>query len=109
MPALLAAAHQKLGDGLGAFLGSLCSKIRGISIGGAEDGADTGGLEAVDKVMDFQLVGSRDGHSAQLMQCHHGRPELVVPFQHQHDLITLFDTQRGEIVGVLVGQILDIF
>nr|AEW47932.1 hypothetical IclR family transcriptional regulator [uncultured microorganism] len=42
------------------------------------------------------------------MQGHHGKPELVVPFQHQHHPVALPDSQRREIIGALVGGILDI-
>jgi len=55
-----------------------------------------------------QLVGSGDSDGAQLAKRRHGRPELPVALEHQHHAVALLHTQRGEVVGRLVRQILDI-
>ena len=36
-----------------------------------------------------QLVCGRDRHRADLVQRHHRGPELIVPLEHQHDLVSL--------------------
>ena len=108
MPAFLGAANQDLGGNLGALSCSYFRQFCGIAICGTQNCADTGSIVTIHKVMDLQLIGSGDGYSAQLVQSDHSGPELVVALQHQHDLVALLDTKRGEVVCILVGHILHI-
>ena len=56
----------------------------------------------------FQLIGGRNCYRTQLVQSQHGKPELIMPLQNQHDLIALLDSQGLKIVCCLVGGILHI-
>ena len=90
------------------MLGGQIHLMGGVAVGGAEDGRDTGGIEAVLEVMLLELVGGGDGDGTQLIQTQHGEPELVVALQHQHDAIALLDTQGLEVVGALGGGLLHV-
>ncbi len=71
----------------------------GMAIGGAHHGPDTRRLEAVFKILLQQLIRGWHRHCAQLMQAQDGKPELIVPPEHQHDPVAPLDSQGLEIVG----------
>ena len=77
----------------------------GVSVGGAEDGADPGGIEAVGEIMLLEQVGGGDGNGTQLVEAQDGEPELVVALEHQHHPVALFDAQALEVVGGPVGAL----
>lgn len=80
----------------------------GVAVGGTDDGAHTGRLEAVGKVVRKQLVGRRDGDGAELVQAEDGEPELIVPLQDQHDAVAALDAEGGEVVGRLARAVLHV-
>ena len=70
-----------------------------IPVGGAEDGADPGGVEPIAEVVLLEQVGGGDGHGPQLVEAQDGEPELVVPLEHQHHPVPPLDAQGLEVVG----------
>mgnify|MGYP006897799298 CR=1 FL=1 len=107
-PAFLGAVDQQLVPDTGALGSSSIYGIGHIAVGGAEDGLDVGCGKSVRKVLFQQLIGGRDGHSAQLVQAHHGEPILIVALQHQHHPVASLDAQGLEIVGGSCGFLLHI-
>ena len=53
-------------------------------------------------------MGGGNGGDAQLMQGQHGEPVFVVPLEHQHDPVALFQPRGPEGVRHAVGLFLDI-
>ncbi len=70
----------------------------GIPVCGTNDGADLRGVEAILKIMFEQLVGARNGNGAEFVKTQHGKPELIVPFEHQHDPIPLLNAEGLKVV-----------
>ncbi len=108
MPALPGSVDHDQGFHAGALGGGPLGDLGSVPVGRADQGLDAGSVEAVLKVMLLQLVGCGDRDGAQFVQGHHGEPELIVPLEHQHDPVAPLDSQGGEIVGALVGGVLDI-
>ena len=83
----------------------------GTEVAASDDGLASR-VEAVGKVVERRHailhVGGGTGHSAQLVQGHHGEPELVVPLEHQHHAVALFDAQRLEVVRGAAGLAADV-
>ena len=75
--------------------------VRHIPVCRADNGADSGGAEAVAEIVLLELIGGRDDHRPQLVQPEDGKPELIVPLEHQHHTVALFDSERLEIVCAL--------
>ena len=99
VPALTLAAYQDLQPQAGAVLLGDVHLTGGVPVGGAEDGADLGGVEAVGEVVLLELVGGGDGHGPQLVEPQDGEPELIMPLEHQHHPVPLPDSQGLEVVG----------
>ena len=98
MPALArAAADDAQLDG-GAALHRLLRLCRAAAIGGADDGGDARGLEAVLKVLFHQLIRRGDRDRAELVEPHDHGPELPVAAHDQHHAVALLDAQRAEVV-----------
>ena len=108
VPALPMSIHKNLMLDLRTVGGGSLSNLGGIAICGAEQSGNACCIEAVLKVMLLQLVGGGNGNSTDFMQGNHSKPELVVPLQNQHYLVSPLDAQRGQIVGCLVGIMLDL-
>ena len=108
MPAFPDAVDHDQGFDAGAFGRGALGDLRCIPVGRADQRADAGGVEAVFKVVLLQLVGGGNGDGPQLVQRDHGEPELVMAFQHEHDPVPAPDAQGSEIIGALVGGVLDI-
>ena len=103
----LAVDHDQGLDG-GAPGSSALGDLGGVAVRGADERLHAGSVEAVLKVMLLELVGGGDGDGAELVQGDHGEPELIVPLEHQHDPVSPFDAQGGEIVRALVGSVLHV-
>ena len=97
-PALALSAYEYLyhaGVGLGGLFGvQMC-----LSVGRAYDGADAGGVEAVFKVVQHQLVRGGNGYSSDLVEREHAEPELIVALEHQHHPVAPLYSDRQEVVG----------
>src|SRR5699024_9141298 len=78
VPALPAAAYQDLGCERGAVLLCQLHLMGHVAVSGAEDGADTGSIEAVGEIMLLEKVGGGYSNGAQLVEAQDGKPELVV-------------------------------
>ncbi len=103
MPAFAASADENARlQRRAAFLAKLrlCGNV---AVRRADDSGDVRGLIAVGKVVRHELIRCRNGHRADFMQREHGKPELVMALEYQHDLVALLDAERKEVVGAAVG------
>ena len=108
VPALARAVGDDLRDGQARLLERQVDLMGSVAVGGTDDGAHAGRLEAVGKVVRKQLVGRRDGDGAELVQAEDGEPELIVPLQDQHDAVAALDAEGGEVVGRLARAVLHV-
>ena len=99
VPAFPLAAAQHQGLYPGAIGQGFLHLFRGMAIGAAHHSPDIRRLEAVFKILLQQLIRGWHRHCAQLMQAQDGKPELIVPPEHQHDPVSPLDSQGFEIVG----------
>lgn len=52
-----------------------------------------------------KLIGSRNRNGADLVQPQNGKPELVMPLEHEHHAVAASDAERGKVIGGLAGSI----
>ena len=105
VPAVPAAANHdlcQLHPGVG-----LCNvdMVRSIAVCRAENCTDARCLEAVREIMLHKLIGSRNRNGADLVQTQNGKPELVMPLEHEHHAVAASDAERGKVIGGLAGSI----
>ena len=105
VPAFPAAANHdlcQLHPGVG-----LCNvdMVRSIAVCRAENCTDARCLEAVREIMLHKLIGSRNRNGADLVQTQNGKPELVMPLEHEHHAVAASDAERGKVIGGLAGSI----
>ena len=108
VPALPGAVDHDQSLDRRAFRGSTLGDLGCVAVRRADQRLHAGGVEPVFKIMLLQLVGRRDGDGAELVQGYHGKPELVMPFQHQHHPVAPADPEGGKGVRALVGRILHV-
>ena len=87
---------------------SLVHLICGFSIAGAYDSTDSCSIDPIFNIVGKKLVGCRDCHRSQLVKAQHSIPELIVALQDKKDLVSLPDSQGGEVVGAPCAFLLHI-
>ena len=85
VPAFPVVTDDNLGVQSRAVGSSQIHLVGRIAVSGTDDGADTSGVKTIFKVVLNQLVCRRDCDGAQFVQAQNAEPELVVPFEHQHN------------------------
>ena len=102
VPAFFFCTYDDLCFESGANALNLVYLICNVAHGGAHNGADSRLVEAVLKVVCHQLIGSRDGDGAELMESNDREPELIVTAKDEHYTVALLDAESLEVVGALV-------
>ena len=90
-PAFAGAVDRNLDLHSGACRCSDVRLLRRVSGHGTEDCLYACGLETVLEVMCKQLVRRRDCDCAELVQCKHRDPELIMAAKNEHDAVALLD------------------
>ena len=99
VPPLPAAVDQNFGHPGTDRRRGLLHVLRHLIVSGGHHSGDAGGLEPVLQIVGEHLVGRQQRHSPQLVEAHHGDPELVVPLQDQQHPVPPPDAQTLKIVG----------
>ena len=91
-----------------AVCGGSVNSFGGFAVCGADNSADSGGIEAVFKVVLKELVGCGNRNGSDFVESKNGEPELVMALENKHNLIAALDSKRFEIVCGSARFLLDI-
>src|SRR5699024_9841244 len=108
VPAQAVLPHHDLHVHRGTVLGGLVRLVGHLAVGGAQNGLDPGGREAVVEVVLHEQIGGGDDDSAHFVQGGDDKPELVVALEHHHHPVPPPDAQTLQVVGGLVGPAGDV-
>ena len=91
-PAFPLTADNKPGADIRIILHRTFHMLADIVLSTGDNRRHAGTLEPVQEIFGGQQMGCRNRNCAQLMQSQNRKPELVMPFEYQHDPVTAADT-----------------
>ena len=101
-PAFARAAHNPFRADVMIFLTGLINIGCDAAFSRTDTGSDARRFKPVEDVLGGEQVGCRDANRTDLMQCENGKPEFVVPLEHEEHLVALFDPSSGQHLGTPV-------